>query len=260
MLNYQIDIKGSLDYAGKKKAGIKVDHSVDSKVQSHVVNSISANKSFNIGGSFKPDVHEWQKSVAAKPMPVATTLTRISALLTNDYLPSEHKDDLMTKKANLDTALEHYCSYLSKNLDHSVSCEPRKPIPLPSPKPVNTIRGVCINNGGGYTMSFEMYAAGTPKSKGSGSFPIGKTRCIEALDIDAKDGDTLKCRMHANAGKTRDCPGDGYKYSWFSKLHAHYHCTGTTLAPKCEFKGLSEGTMLVQSANQESANHEVIVI
>jgi len=256
MTDYSIDIAASLSYAGKAKAGLKVDHSVDTKVQNHVVNSISSNSSFNIGGSYHPDVQQWQASVAASPMPVLTTLKKLSDFVTPDYFSGWSGSGvaaavLAQKQSNLDSALQHYCEYLKRTEDSSVSCTPPAPIPLPTPRPVNTIRGMCMHNGGGYVMSFEMKADGTPKKAGSGHFSLGKTKCIDAEDIDAREGDVLKCHMHAEAGKSKDCPGDGYKFSWYSKLKAHYECHGTTLSIKCSFTGLSEHDgMMVMNATE----------
>lgn len=241
MTNYNIDIAASLSYAGKAKAGLKVDHSVDQKVQAHVTKSISSNSSFNLGGDYYPDVQRWQASVAAKPMPIQTTLKKLSELLTNQYFPTRDKAaDLLTKQKNLETALDNYCGYLQRTLDSSVSCVAPKPIPLPVPKPVNTVRGLCMENGGGYVMTFDMFADKTPKSTNSGNFPIGQTRCIDAEELDAQENNVLKCRIHIVLGVTRDCPGDGYRFSWFSKLKSHYKCWGTTLFPHCEFQGLSQ--------------------
>merc|ERR1719197_1488011 len=123
MTNNNIDISASLSYAGKAKAGLKADHSVDTKVQNHVMNSISSNSSFNIGGTYHPDVQQWQASVAGSPMPVATTLKKLSDFVTPDYLnATESPEILAQKKSNIDSALQHYCAYLKSTVDSSVSC------------------------------------------------------------------------------------------------------------------------------------------
>merc|ERR1719335_1648446 len=100
-------------------------------------------------------------------------------LFTSSYLPNA--TDLSTKKANLAAALAQYCPYLSNTLDPSVSCRPPKPIPMPKPSPSrDTIRGVCVKNGGGYVMNFDMYIDGRSHSITTDNFPIGQEKCVDA--------------------------------------------------------------------------------
>merc|ERR1712139_643468 len=90
-----------------------------------VVNSISSNSTFNVGGTFNPDMTQWMASAKATGM----------------------------KKA-----LADYCKWVKTNSISSLSCEPPQPQPEPTPDPVpsNAVTRICVENHGLYRLWFEL--------------------------------------------------------------------------------------------------------
>merc|ERR1712176_1022405 len=125
--SWGIGIDAAIALAGQVHAGFHIHNSHSDKFVKEVTKTISRNSTFNTGGHFTPDAHEWNLSVSDNPMPVYMTLQPIQALFTELYLPDV--EDLDKKRANLDKALDNYCAYLVKTTGKSVSCEPNR---LPS--------------------------------------------------------------------------------------------------------------------------------
>jgi hypothetical protein len=239
MMDDSISVGIYLAYAGKVKAGFNITHSEDTKLYMRVMSSISKNYSFNVGGTFSPDVLRWEESVRSQPMPVHMTLMSVSDLFTESYVPAV--ENLTTRKANIVNATKGYCQYLNRNVDPSVNCTPPAPIPMPTPAPPakNMINGVCVRNSGGYALKFDELIPGTPRVATSDTYTAGNNRCLVGDMIDAQFGDTLTCRVHIIAGISKDCDGDGFKFKPTSKLLSNYECTGSTTIVRCRFTGLS---------------------
>merc|ERR1712113_889097 len=259
------NVNAAISDAGKVKANIA--HSKDTSFSTRVTSKISKNSSYNTGGTFKPDVKDWTDSVRAEPMPVHMQARDITKLFTPEFFPA--LDNLSTKKAHMETALSNYCSYLRETTDNSTLCTAPKPIPFPTPPPPikNGIHSLCVHNSGAYVMKFDMWIDGTSKRLSSDHFSAGKTKCLQAMLLDPKRGDVLKCKAHVTLGKSPDCSGPFYQFDPMAKLVASYKCTGWTLGPHCKFDHLSEisvvdlyasseeeGNVTLNASNEEEGN------
>jgi len=259
LMDDSVDVSLYLGYAAKVKAGMKLDHNESTQLITRVTSAIYKNSSYSIGGQFETDLGKWQLSVQAKPMPIQTSLTQLSELFTESYLPGI--ENITTKRENFQKALTNYCSYLSKSKGLNISCSAPQPIPMPTPPPdtKDSIHRVCVRNQGGYALNFDMYIPNSTHSATSDTFVAGTDRCLDGMMIDAEGSDFLKCRIHIIAGVSVECPGQGYRYSPLSKRQSNYECWGTTTRPNCEFRGLSQLGDIADQQIPESNIVNVIV-
>jgi len=241
MLDDSINWNLGLQYAGKVKAGFHLNGSVDTNTVTKVMNSISHNFSYNIGGDYKPDSESWMASIRAAPMPIKVQAIPIWNLIDKKYLPTT--TNLNLKKANLMNATVNYCNWLRLNLDSSVNCTPPQPLPQPKPSQLNpnAIRGICVQNNGGYAMSWRLYKNSDIHAD-SDVFTAGNSRCLDGLQVQAQDGDSLDCGVMILAGLQdyRGCDSKNNIFDERSTLLANYVCWGSTFNPSCKFDGYSQ--------------------
>jgi hypothetical protein len=231
-----------------------------------VVESISKNSTFNVGGNFNTDMMEWMKSVKAQPMPTHLTLVSLDELFTPTYVPN-CSATLLSERANaMRQAIQSYCPYVQKHLDPTTTCKPAQPLPAPKPDPVEAtaVRRLCVLNHGGYRMNFELHdlTSQYPMTAASDYYDLGQTNCLDGMRVGAQRKDKLNCRANVVAGKSQDCTGGEFSYDPRAEQQANFVCDGTTYTIKCYFTGLSRygDTDWVDAAMAESTvNVEVIV-
>eukprot|EP00929_Paragymnodinium_shiwhaense_P056398 TRINITY_DN2821_c0_g1_i1.p1 TRINITY_DN2821_c0_g1~~TRINITY_DN2821_c0_g1_i1.p1 ORF type:complete len:501 (-),score=95.05 TRINITY_DN2821_c0_g1_i1:326-1756(-) len=236
LLDDSVSIDLGLHYAGKIKAGFDVNHTTDTSMAYAVTRAISHNASFSTGGDFKTDPEEWKATVRNSPMPISMQLTPLYDFFTSQYMPNVQN---VTGKKE---ALKRYCPYKSKHFDPTVSCKAPQPIPLPQPHPVKTdaIHRVCVENAGGFALSWELLNQNRPVQAKSPTFAAGQYRCLDGIQAEAHDGDLLRCRVDIVAGRSGvPCAGGGYTFDHRSLLQANYRCSGGTFSVSCSFTGLT---------------------
>jgi len=251
LLDHSVDIGAGIEYAGKIKAGIKFDHKEDTSNYMSVVHAISNNKSFNIGGTFDPDVEEWMKSVEANPQPTSLAMQSLDTLLNQLYLPDIDSSSLSKKATNMQTAIANYCLYIKKNSNSQISCEKPQPLPAPEPSPVadNAVRRICVENKGAYAMAFKLndLSATYAVPASTGNYDNGSVECLDGSLVGAEIGDTLQCEVSVEAGDTVNCHGGDFVYDLRAKKQANFECTGTTTIVDCAFVSLSDDDTAVVS-------------
>ena len=184
MIDDSVNWNLGLSYAGKVKAGIDLNGSVDTTTMTKVMNSITNNFSYNIGGDYQAEASDWIKSVRATPMPIKIDPIPIWELLTTKYVPSV--ENLNIKKALLKNATLNYCSWVVNNLDSSVNCSRPEPLPKPTPSPVSpdAVRGICIRNNGAYGMYWRLYndnhSGVFAESEG---YTAGNIKCLDGMQV-----------------------------------------------------------------------------
>eukprot|EP00928_Gymnodinium_smaydae_P006771 TRINITY_DN12413_c0_g2_i1.p1 TRINITY_DN12413_c0_g2~~TRINITY_DN12413_c0_g2_i1.p1 ORF type:complete len:475 (-),score=64.87 TRINITY_DN12413_c0_g2_i1:86-1510(-) len=243
MLDNSIDVESGIEYAGKLRAGIKSQHIEDRKSAMAVAQAIAKNATFNVGGSFSPDMEAWMASVKDEPMPTHLTLLPLDQLLTSIYFPNVANATLLARAEAMRLAVKNYCSYIQKHSDPSVVCTPPKPLPAPKPDPVasNAVRRICVLNDGGYAMNWELNDLTTqyPVSASTGTYAHGQTDCLDGLLVGASRGDKINCRVNKIAGASLDCWGGDFSYDERAHKQANFACDGSTFTGSCHFTGLS---------------------
>jgi len=208
-----------------------------------VVNAISSNSTFNVGGKFTTDMNVWMESVKADPMPTHLTLTSLDQLISPLYFSDISADVLDGKATAMKQALISYCPYVQKNYDASATCKPAEPLPAPTPDPVasNAVRRICVLNDGAYLMNWELHDETTqyPVKAQTGNYPHGQATCLDGLQIGADHGDKLNCRVNRIDGKSEDCQGGDVTFDPRAKQQANFNCDGTTFTGSCDFVGFS---------------------
>jgi len=252
MLDHSVDVNAGIEYAGQVKAGIHVSHSDKTSDYRSVVNTISNNKSFNIGGEFNADVNTWMKSVVANPQPISLTMQSLDTLMNPLYLPDLDSSSLSTKATNMQTAIAGYCSYVQKNQDSQISCEKPQPLPAPQPSAVadNAIKRMCVTNWGAYAMKFTLkdLTSDYAITKWTDWYDDGSTVCVDGNDIGAYQGDYIQCQVSAMAGATVDCYGADVVYDQRATKQANFVCRGTTLSVDCKFDSFEDYNGVAVSA------------
>ena len=243
MLDDSINWNIGLSYAGKVKAGFNLNGSTETNTVTTVMNSISHNFTFNIGGDYHPDSDTWMSSIRANPMPINIQAIPIWNLLISKYFPTVA--NLNGKKTLLMNATLNYCSWLHNNIDSTVNCTRPAPLPKPQPKPIdpNAIRGICVHNNGGYALSWKLYNDNHQNLYAqSDVFTAGNYRCLDGLQVQAMAGDHLSCGLVITAGLNnyRSCDTAKNIFNPMSTLSANYICGGSTLNPYCQFDGYSQ--------------------
>eukprot|EP00929_Paragymnodinium_shiwhaense_P103008 TRINITY_DN6628_c0_g1_i1.p1 TRINITY_DN6628_c0_g1~~TRINITY_DN6628_c0_g1_i1.p1 ORF type:complete len:632 (-),score=135.12 TRINITY_DN6628_c0_g1_i1:346-2241(-) len=156
---------------------------------------------------------------------------------------------------------------------HAVVAYPSISMPKTGPALPGTIQKVCMQNGGGFALSFKLTNREQTASAQSDTFPAPETHCLDfmlsAVEMMLGAAQKLDCRVNIVAGK-HDVPCEGYggDYSVSSAvseqggpLQANYRCTGSTFTPSCSFIGLSQlGEHLDQKADTESAQTAVVIV
>jgi hypothetical protein len=243
MLDNAVDVAAGIEYAGKVRAGIHFNHSSETTDFMSVVSSISKNSSFNVGGSFNPDMMEWMKSVKAQPMPTHLTLVSLDELFTPAYVPNCSAALLAARASAMRQAIQNYCPYVQKHVDPTAICKSAQPLPPPQPDPVEAtaVRRLCVLNHGGYSMNFELHdlTSQYPVTATSGDYNLGQTDCLDGVRVGARRKDKLNCRANVIGGKSQDCTGGEFTYDPRAKQQANFQCDGTTYTIMCKFTGLS---------------------
>ena len=153
---------------------------------------------------------------------------------------------LQKKAASMNMALDGYCAYRKKTSDKDATCEPPKPLPLPQPDPVpeDAARRICVkNNCGAMALHWQLADLTTqfPITKETPDYWGGDTLCLDGLEIMAKRGDKLNCRVKRPAWQ--DCVGplnySGIPYDSRARKQANFQCDGWLTNGNCWFQGLS---------------------
>jgi len=144
MLDNSVDVELGIKYAGEVQAGFGFNHTDHMKDYMSVVNAISSNSTFNVGGKFTTNMSECMDSVKAEPMPTHLTLTSLDRLISPLYISDINADVLEAKAKAMKQALVSYCPYVQKNYNTSVTCKPAEPLPAPMPDPVATNERWCL--------------------------------------------------------------------------------------------------------------------
>jgi len=266
MLDNSINVEAGIEYNGKVRAGIKFNHSDDTKSAMAVANSIAKNSTFNVGGTFNPDMQAWMASVKAQPMPTHLTLMPLDELISTVYLPKSNASSLSAKATAMREALKNYCPYVQKTFDPMAVCTPPKPLPAPTPNPVakDAVRRICVLNNGGYAMNWELNDLTTqyPVKSATGNYAHGQVDCLDGLKVGAERGDKINCRANIVAGNSRDCEGSGVSYDSRATQQANFACDGSTFTGGCKFTGLSSygSTEWASSILETNANAVNIVV
>jgi hypothetical protein len=115
-----VNISAGIAYAGKWAAGISFDVGVHHQDMIAVTKAVSHNSTFNVGGTFSPDVNTWTASVKDDPMPLQLHLLELSDLFTPLYLPNG--TELDAKRESMRHAVRSYCEYVKKHIDPKAKC------------------------------------------------------------------------------------------------------------------------------------------
>jgi len=251
MLDDSVDVSFGISVAAQAKAGFNVSHKEDKKSYMHVVNSISSNATFNVGGSFSPDTKTWMDSVKAAPMPVYLDLTSLATLISPMYIPDVDAAVLEKKSKSMKQAVSGYCAYVKKTIDSTATCTKPEPRPAPQPDPVveNAVRRICVLNDGAYMMNWLLNDLTTqyPVPTSTANYAHGQTNCLDGLQIGADRGDKLNCRVNRIASKSEDCQVSSIVYDARATKQANFVCRGSTYTGTCDFAGLSNYGVKVEA-------------
>jgi hypothetical protein len=244
MLDDQVNFNLGLSYAGRIKAGLNINSTTDENTTTRVMNSISHNFSYNIGGDYQPDALAWQQSVRGNPMPIRLDLTPLYELFKERYLSDVA--NISEKAVLLKQAIVSYCDWLKRNNDPNVNCSRPEPKPRPQPRSLakDAIHRICVENNGAFGMWFVLFNQDHPNFSSESSFyPQNQKRCLDGMQIQASDGDKLSCKVNVSGGsKNVPCQGGNHQYDSRSTLQANYICWGSSTLVTCQFKGFSEMT------------------
>jgi len=246
LLNHDVNVHAGITFvAGSVSGGLGINTTNDRAASYAISNAIYKNSSFSIGGDYSADPGTWMKSVAATPMPVHLTLTRLDSLFNTFNLPNNDASTLPAKAANLVKAINSWCHYhekLTPGFKEMDGCAPDKPIPMPTPTPIgaSAVRRVCVQNSGGYAINWHLIIKpGSTLGPQTGTYAAGNTLCIDGTDGLVKFGDTLGCKVDIIAGGTIECGQPWKQFNYQSHFQANYKCTGTLGSAKCAWDGLT---------------------